>query len=376
MAAEGSSPYTVDVGSNVEITWTADSGYKITAGATQTINAIATDVTATAPTVEAKGATVSDVSVSYGADYASATVTATISDTTLDYYISWSSGEPVKGSVSGSQVTFDVSGINHTTEYQSAGYTITAKDGETAVTTTGGSGTSVAADTTPWFSQSSANSGAPVGGSWATAVNLSTPTNVTDNTFEATAPSTSSRVVLEFEVCFSSTSEEDVSGEAQAAIKLAEVDSVTTFMVLTNGNNWAAVSAAGFVPEATETYKVVLTIDYVSNTYRVDVEGHSMTNVAGAADFSLAANRSSVQNIDFAGSGTLTSMKGDQVEGYMVVDKNGTRYPSIAAAISAYTQNPSIGPLRVLHSGTAPSGWRIDGDTLIKVAKGLFFMAF
>ena len=199
---------------------------------------------------------------------------------------------------------------------------------------------------------------------------------MTDNTFEATSPSTSSRVVLEFKVCFSSTSEEDVSGEAQAAIKLAEVNSVTTFMVLTNGNNWAAVSAAGFVPEATETYKVVLTIDYVSNTYRVDVEGHSMTNVAGAADFSLAANRSSVQNIDFAGSGTLTSMKGDQVEGYMVVDKNGTRYPSIAAAISAYTQDPSIGPLRVLHSGTAPSGWRIDGDTLIKVAKGLFFMAF
>ena len=376
VAAEGSSPYTVDVGSNVEITWTADSGYKITAGATQTINAIATDVTATAPTVEAKGATVSDVSVSYGADYASATVTATISDTTLDYYISWSSGEPVKGSVSGSQVTFDVSGINHTTEYQSAGYTITAKDGETAVTTTGGSGTSVAADTTPWFSQSSANSGAPVGGSWATAVNLSTPTNVTDNTFEATSPSTSSRVVLEFKVCFSSTSEEDVSGEAQAAIKLAEVNSVTTFMVLTNGNNWAAVSNAELTPNASATYKVVLTIDYGDNAYGVTVGNYVMTNSAGVASFPLAANRSSVQNIDFAGSGTLTSLKGDQVEGYMVVDNNGKRYPTIAAAIAAYNADPTIGPLKVLHAGTAPSGWRIDGDTLIKAAKGLFFMAF
>ena len=101
-----------------------------------------------------------------------------------------------------------------------------------------------------------------------------------------------------------------------------------------------------------------------------------MTNVAGAASFPLAANRSSVQNIDFAGSGTLKSLKGDQVEGYMVVDNNGKRYPSIAAAISAYTQDPSIGPLKLLHSGTAPSGWRIDGDTLIKVAKGLFFMAY
>ena len=93
-----------------------------------------------------------------------------------------------------------------------------------------------------------------------------------------------------------------------------------------------------------------------------------------------AANRTSVQNIDFAGSGTLTSLKGDQVEGYMVVDNNGTRYPSIAAVISAYLADPTIAPLKVLHDGTAPSGWKIvtEGgvDILKKVAKGLFFMAY
>ena len=366
----------VDYGTDVTATWTAASGYRITSGASETLNGVTSAQTLASPTVEAMGATVSDVSVSYGADYASATVTATVSDTTLDYYISWSNGEPVKGSVSvsGSQVTFDVSGINHTTEYQSAAYSITAKDGEAAVTTTGGSGTSVAADTTPWFSQSSANSGVPVNGSWTTAVNLAEPATVEDNTFTATAASTASRVVLAFEVCFSSTSEDDVSGEAQAAIKLGAVNDATTFMVLTTGNTWTPVSNAELPIDASATYDVVLTIDYGTSTYKVDVEGKSLTNSIGSASFSLAASKASVQTIDFAGSGTLTSMKGDQVEGYMVKDNAGHWYATIHDATQAY--NSSNGPYTVLHDGTAPSGWKIDGNTLIKLAKGFFFMAY
>ena len=364
---------TVDAGTSLTATWTAVSGYQITANAEQTINSVVATQTLPSPTVEEMSAVVSNVNFTYGADYTTAEVTATISGEATSATLTYG-GNTYNAQVSNGTATFTDVAVSRDSGniYAPVSYTITTD----AHATTGGSGSAVAADTTAWFSQSSANLGAPLGGSWATDVNLSTPTNVTDNTFAATAPSTSSRVVLEFEVCFSSTSEEDVSGEAQAAIKLGEENSVTTFMVLTNGNEWAAVSAAGFVPNVSETYKVVLTIDYVSNTYKVDVEGHSMTNVAGAASFPLAANRSSVQNIDFAGSGTLKSLKGDQVEGYMVVDNNGKRYPSIAAAISAYTQDPSIGPLKLLHSGTAPSGWRIDGDTLIKVAKGLFFMAY
>jgi len=364
---------TVDAGTSLTATWTAVSGYRITANAGQTINSVVAPQTLTSPTVEEMSAAVSNVNFTYGADYTTAEVTATITGEATSATLSYG-GNTYNAQVSNGTATFTDVVVSRDSGniYAPVSYTITTD----AHATTGGSGSAVAADTTAWFSQSSANSGAPVGGSWATAVNLSTPTNVTDNTFEATSPSTTSRVVLEFEVCFSSTSDEDVSGEAQAAIKLAEVNSVTTFMVLTNGNNWAAVSNADLVPEASETYKVVLTIDYGDNAYGVTVGNYVMTNSAGIASFPLAASRSSVQTIDFAGSGTLTSMKGDQVEGYMVVDKNGTRYPSIAAAISAYTQDPSIGPLTLLHSGTAPSGWRIDGNTLIKVAKGLFFMAF
>ncbi len=171
-----------------------------------------------------------------------------------------------------------------------------------------------------------------------------------------------------------------MSGEAQAAIKLGEVDSATTFMVLTNANEWAAISNAALPPDASETYKVVLTIDYESNAYGVTVNGHVMKDAANSESFPLAASRSSVQTIDFAGSGTLTSMKGDQVEGYMVVDNNGKRYPTIAAAIAAYNADPTIGPLKVLHAGTAPSGWSIVSqggiDILKKLAKGFFFMAY
>ena len=382
-AVAGGASVQVDAGSNVTIAWTAASGYKITAGATQTINDIAENVAATVPTVEAMGATVSDVSVSYGADYASATVTATVSDTTLDYYISWASGEPVKGSVSGSQVTFDVSGINHTTEYQSAGYTITAKDGETAVQTTGGSGTTVAADVVAagWINENAETSGTSAGGSWTNAVTYTDgKAEISDNRFEATTASTASRVVLEFNVCFSSVSDADVDGTAQAAIKIGEVESAATFMVLAPNSTWTPVFNADITPDPAEPYKVVLTIDYGTGSYGVTVGDNALTNATGSASFPLAATRTGVQNIDFAGSGTLASMKGDQVEGYMVVDNNGTRYPTIDAAIAAYNANPTIGPLKVLHAGTAPSGWSIvsEGgiDILKKLAKGFFFMAY
>ena len=364
----------VDYGTDVTATWTAVSGYRITSGASETLNGVTSVQTLAPPTVEAMGATVSNVSVSYGADYASATVTATVSDTTLDYYISWAGGEPVRGSVSGSgsQVTFDVSGINHTTEYQSAGYTITAKDGETDVTTTGGSGTSVAADTTPWFSHDSSGL---TGGTWATAVDLSEPATVADNKFTATAESTSSRVVLEFNVCFSSVSDADVDGEAQAAIKIGEVESAATFMVLASNAAWTPVSRGDFVPDASATYKVVMTIDYGNGSYGVTVGDNVLTNASGSASFPLAkSGATSVQTIDFAGSGTLKSMKGDQVEGYMVKDNAGHWYATIQEATQAY--NSANGPYTVLHSGTAPSGWKIDGNTLIKLAKGFFFMAY
>ena len=317
--------------------------------------------------------TVSDVAFEYGADYATATVTATVSDAAPSYKLTVG-GTEYTGVVSGSTVTFSNVATGRTAAYDDVSYEIAATSGSTAVPLAGDtSGSAEISDTKTWFSH---DSSALIGGTWATAVDLSEPATVEDNTFTATAESTSSRVVLEFNVCFSATNADDVSGEAQAAIKLGEDDGVTTFKVLTTGNTWAPVSNAELPINPSETYNVVLTIDYGTSTYKVDVEGKSLTNSTGSASFPLAASKTSVQTIDFAGSGTLTSMKGDQVEGYMVKDNAGNWYATIQAAIQAY--NSANGPYTVLHDGTAPSGWKIDETTkaLIKLAKGFFFMAY
>ena len=360
---------------NVTVTGGTDNDGTVTVGET----AITVAATATHDAVS-----VSNIAFEYLNDYATAIVTATVSDPTATYKMTVGVNE-YTGVVSGTTVTFSNVVTGHSSAYDSVSYEITATDGTSSVVVSGGSGAAPVADVTAdWINENATTHGqASAGGSWTNAAAVTYSEGkaaISDNRFVAAEASTASHVVLKFEVCFSSTSEEDVSGEAQAAIKLGEEDSVTTFKVLAPANTWTPVSCAGFTPDASATYKVVLAIDYGNNTYGVTVGNYVMTNSAGVASFPLAANRTSVQTIDFAGSGTLTSMKGDQVEGYMVVDKNGTRYASISAAITAYLEDPTIAPLKVLHNGTAPSGWKIvtEGgvDILKKVAKGLFFMAY
>lgn len=371
---------TVPDGATVPAVATGVAGYKVDADTTTTPGS-------TVYSLVAKGATVSDVAFDYGKDFATATVTATVSGDATAYTLTVG-GTDYAGTVDGTTVTFSNVVTGHSSAYDSVSYEITATDGTSSVVVSGGSGAAPVADVTAdWINERAASatgtsaSAEGAGGTWTNAVTYTDgKAAISDNRFAATTASTASRVVLEFEVCFSSTSEDDVSGEAQAAIKLGAVNDATTFMVLTTGNTWTPVSNAELPIDASATYDVVLAIDYGTSTYKVDVEGKSLTNSAGVASFSLATNKAAVQNIDFVGSGTLTSMKGDQLEGYMVVDKNGTRYPTIDAAIAAYNANPTIGPLKVLHAGTAPSGWSIVSqggiDILKKLAKGFFFMAY
>ncbi|MCR5839684.1 MAG: hypothetical protein K6G94_08625, partial [Kiritimatiellae bacterium] len=318
----------------------------------------------------------------YGVDFTNATVTVAVTETNasgVEYTLAIGGKNYTASAVGGTTVTFNNVEVPRGAAYGSVSYNITS----TASATTGATiGSAAVADVIAagWINENATTHGlASAGGAWtnAEAVTYSEgKAAISDNRFVATEASTASRVVLEFEVCFSSTSADDVSGEAQAAIKLGEVDSATTFMVLTTGNEWAAVSNAELTPDASETYKVVLTIDYGNNAYGVTVGNCVMTNSTGAATFPLATSKAHVQNIDFAGSGTLTSMKGDQLEGYMVKDALNHFYATIEAATQAY--NSANGPYTVLHDGTAPSGWKIDNATkkLIKIAKGLFFMAY
>ena len=372
---------TVDAGTSLTATWTAASGYKITAGASQTINPVVSAQTLDSPTVEVKGVTVSGVTFDYGDDFATARVTATVSGDATTYTLTVG-GANYEGAVDGTTVTFSNIVTGHSSAYDSVSYEITATDGTSSVVVSGGSGSAPVADVVNanWINENSTTHGQDAaGGSWTNAgavVYSDGKAEISDNRFAATTASTASRVVLEFQVCFSSASEETVSGDAQAAIKLGEDDSVTTFKILTTGNEWTSVSNAGLQIDPSETYNVVLTIDYGSKTYKVDVGGNALTNSAGVASFALATSSASVQNIDFAGSGTLTSLKGSQFEGYMVKDALNNFYATIQAATQAY--NSANGPYTVLHDGTPPDGWRIDETTkaLIKLAKGFFFMAY
>ena len=362
--ADANATLVVPSGASVPMptTTVADSYVKATTSGSTTTYTVATQPT------------VSDVAFEYGADYATATVTATVSDAAPSYKLTVG-GTVYTGVVSGSKVTFSNVATGRTDAYDDVSYEIAATSGSTVVPLAGDtSGSAEISDTKTWFSH---DSSALTGGTWATDIDLSEPATVEDNTFTATAESTSSRVVLEFNVCFSSVSDANVDGDAQGAIKLGEENSATTFMVLAQGGGWTAVSNDALTPDPAATYKVVMTFDYANNTYAASVNDYVLTNASGSASFPLAATRTGVQTIDFAGSGTLTSMKGDQVEGYMVKDDSGSYYATIADAIAAF--DAAKGPYTVLHAaGTPPSGWQLvteAGVTVLqKLAKLMIFM--
>ena len=384
-------------GDTITFTIAPDPGYKVTsvtAGGDTLIAdngvysyTVTADATITVATAQESSVEIGAATFAYGVDYTNATVTVAVTET----------------NASGTEYTLTVNGRNYTSTATTAqsGTTVTFTDVEVprgaaygtvnytinsdADITTGGGARSAAVENViadGWINERAASttgtssSAAGAGGSWTNAVTYTDgAATITDNRFEATQKSTTSRVVMEFNVCFTATSDGDVSGEAQGALKLGEVNDEATFMVLTNANQWAAVSNVGLTPDPTATNKVVMTFDYANNTYSVSVDDYVLTDGTGSSSFPLAKNNATgVQDIDFAGTGTLVSMKGDQLEGYMVKDNAGGWYATIEAATQSY--DSANGPYTVLHDGTAPSGWKIDGSTLIKVATGLFFMAY
>ena len=300
----------------------------------------------------------------YGVDYTNATVTVAVTEayaSGVEYTLTVDNKDYTASAVNGTVTFNNVEVARGTDIYAPVAYTIAAKSGETTISTTAGS--SIAADGSVWFSHDSSGL---IGGNWTTAVDLAEPAEVSDNTFTPTAtPSSNDVVVLEFDVCFKSVSDDDIDNEAQAAIKIGEVDSSPTFMVLTNGNSWAAVSAQGITPDPTADYKVVLTMNYTTHTYGATVNGVDLKDAQNSAIFSMAkSDATGTNSLEFRGTGTLASMKGEQLDGNMVVDKNGTKYATIDAAIAAYNQDNTIGPLTMLHAGTAPTGWTIANGEL------------
>ena len=268
-------------------------------------------------------------------------------------------------------------------------YEITAKEGDTPVTTTGGSGSALVADSDKWVDENSGTTGtAAAGGSWSNAVTYTeNVAEISDNTFTANNCSTGDFVTVTIDnVVYEALSDLDVSAiavDSQGAFAIGAVvnnDVVTTnFMVLAKENDvftWKPATCSVAAALNTE-YDVVFTFDYAHGKYSVKINGTALS-VNNSTSFDLCTSKTEVKAVDFKGSGKLSSILGVEASGYMVKDSAGHWYATIAEAIAAY--DAANGPYFVLHAGTAPSGWKIEevgGEMVLKKSvKGVMILTF
>lgn len=385
-------------GDTITFTVTPDAGYNVTgvtAGGDTLVAdngiysyTVTGDATITVATAEAASVTITPVSVTYGADFTNATITATVSGTGYDtatYSLTWGSAEPVAGVRDGSTVTFTVPVSS--APHASVSYTITATVDDSQAGSTAQS--AVVADSDKWVDENSGTTRtAAAGGSWATEVTYdNNVAEISDNTFTANNCSTGDLVTVTIEnVVYADLSDLDVSAiaaDSQGAFAIGTVEDnnvvTTNFMVLAKENNaftWKPATcsvAAGLNVE----YDVVFTFDYAHGTYSVSINGEPLS-VNNSTTFALCTAKTEVKEVEFKGTGKLSSILGVESTGYMVKDSAGNWYATIADAIANYSV--ANGPYFVLHAGTAPVGWKIvtaDGVSILKKdVSGVMILAY
>jgi len=300
--------------------------------------------------------------VEYGADYTRATVTAAVEGTTsgdVTYELTVTKGATTatyKGTVSDGKVTFadvevprDAANI-----YADITYTVTPKAGTAALA----SAATTEAPTTKseWAFSSRVNGDAVanVGGSWPAAGAPTVAENklsVTDATFTAGKKSADDIVVITMEgVIFGDINDAEIADapQPQAGIRIGESGK---FQVLTTNNAWQETSIEA---NGETEYDVVVTINYATKKYSVKI------GTGTKDDIWLAGSETGVNAIEFNGSGSLASLAGEAYDGNMVVDNDGKKYATVAAAIAALKAGTATAPLTMLHTGTEPAGWTID----------------
>ncbi len=386
----------VPVGSNVVITWTAESGYQITANVTQNIDNIREAVAAAAPTVsELPTVTISAPTVGeYGNDFATVTVTAGVTSTypaatTITYTLKANGTAIATTTAAGdaTSVTFTDANVSSLTRYGNISYTVEAS-GDNVTAATSGATTAMFADTIGWVNENYETTGkAAAGGAWQTAVTYDSETHkaaVVDNRFSATNCTTGDVVTVTIDdVVYTGLSDlTSADTDAQGAVAVGGTETAPKFMLLTKqGDTVGWYEAAGVTPVLeTGVYDIVMTFDYNSNskTYTVTVNGTPLT-VGGVAAVPLAKAQTSVKDIDFLGAGSLSAINGVQYEGKMAIDQNGVKYATVDAALQA---NASVkgAVIKLLHGSatTSAEGWNFDSDTktFVKKVIGLIFLAF
>lgn len=338
-------------------------------------------------TVEAvANVTVTPGTITYGADFTNVTITAKLSGTGYDsaeYSLTWNGASvDAVASVSGDTLTI-IAPINPPAAGRGPvtyAINVNGAAGETQNT--------VVADENEWVDENYETTGqTAAGGSWSnTVAYANSVADISDNTFTATRETTGDKVIITFknltyaELC---DREVETPEGTQGAFALAEESDVKSFYILAMENSkytWKATTCAGVAANTNIAYTIVMTFDYVSNTYSVSVSDGTNTgdlSIGSSSVFPLCVAKTSVTDFVFKGSGKLEAIQGVDSLGYMAKDSAGNWYATIAEATGSGGREFIV----LRPTGPAPSGWSLvikDGVTkLIKnVAKGLFFMAY
>ena len=338
--------------------------------------------------------TITPGDVTYGADFTNVTIVATIEGegaASATYKLNWKteSYDMTVVSISGNSYTLRASIPFPTNGRESVNYTISATVNDVPAGASE-SATAVIADENEWVDENYETTGqTAAGGSWSnTVAYANSVADISDNTFTATRETTGDKVIITFknltyaELC---DREVETPEGTQGAFALAEESDVKSFYILAMENSkytWKATTCAGVAANTNIAYTIVMTFDYVSNTYSVSVSDGTNTgdlSVNSSSAFPLCVAKTSVTDFVFKGSGKLEAITGVDSIGYMATDGLG----NWLAKIEDVLNSSSNGPFIILRDTgvEAPNGWQFvtEGGVrklIKKVAKGLFFMAF
>lgn len=289
---------------------------------------------------------ISDATGDYAGNYGDFSIVSDVSITgvSVDYYASYTNADVTATVSAAGTYTLTVNGNNYAVTATEAG-TITFSNVALGTPTVGDSiAWSIAASGTASGSESGSSTvGTTVDGSgWMKADADSTVGSWTDkdgntetltytdgaaslsgkNTYHSAGVSTGEVVTVTTKVSFGDTADEDavISADAQAAIKIASVNSVNTFQVLTNAaaNAWNNVSNGSLgAPDPAETNTVVLTLNYMNQTYSVKVvkneTDYPLSDETSATSFPLASGASSLSKLEYLGAFDFVSLAGSYV---------------------------------------------------------------
>ncbi len=319
---------TVDAGTSLTATWTAASGYRITAGASQTINPVAAAQTLAEPTVVANAVTFTGYTVEYTADYSkAATISATVSGEGAEgaTYTLTAGGNNYNGTYNAGTVTF--SNITAPSLGSELSYTISASG---AASGTSGAQTETVGNVTSGWVQEDATHNESTG-TWETDIAYSDGVaTITDNTYTPTKPG-NGIVTLETVVKFGNEADPKVAvGDgAQAAFRVSGGKFEVYGKETSNGE--AGWQTTEVVADVNATYTVKLVINYNTGTFTASVKKESEQDATPLGDtWYLATAATKVSSIAYKGTGAFTSLNGSFISGDVdvTVDETGVAVSS------------------------------------------------